>query len=552
MKCWESPTIRSVEQPRRKERLRKRALCHAKSATTIKVSRVSTVIIDKRDVARPAVPRRVSIPTRTAHRSVCLRSFSYAKESFLTKLAKSALLAAILALCVAHAAAQTLSGTVTNGTTNKPAAGDEVILISLANGMDVAGSTKADSAGKFSFKLDASNGAGGPHLIRAVHQGVTYHQIAPPGTNSVDVKVYDVSKKVDGLSLTADVLRLQADSTSLQGVRLFAVDNASSPAVTQMNDHNFEFYLPPGAEAKQVQAKAPNGQPIAAEAVPQAEKNRYAIVFPLRPGETQFQLEFTLPYSGSLKIDPKPLYPAEHFVVVLPKSMQFATANGVTAFKSMNDPNQPDTVVQVAQQTKPGQPLTFTVTGTGTITDQPAQAGGGGPQGGPMNENPQAESNRPGGGLGVPIDAPDPLEKYRWPIIGAFIVLLGIGGWIVTKRQTAIHATASGGSSTSGSRATLASGPFAAPITGPGAKSIAGSPSAPSAPAGANAPASIAASASVANSVISKSAMILEALKEELFQLEVERKQGKITPEDYEKAKAALDQTLERALRRQS
>jgi len=45
---------------------------------------------------------------------------------------------------------------------------------------------------------------------------------------------------------------------------------------------------------------------------------------------------------------------------------------------------------------------------------------------------------------------------------------------------------------------------------------------------------------------------LLEALKEELFLLEVERKQGKITPEDYEKAKAALDQTLERALKRQS
>ena len=71
----------------------------------------------------------------------------------MTKLAKSALLAAIFALTIASAAAQTLTGTVTNGTTNKPAAGDEVILINLANGMDVAGSTKADTAGKFSFKL---------------------------------------------------------------------------------------------------------------------------------------------------------------------------------------------------------------------------------------------------------------------------------------------------------------------------------------------------------------------------------------------------------------
>src|ERR1039457_414658 len=156
----------------------------------------------------------------------------------LTKLAKSALLLAIIALIAASAHAQTLSGTA-----------------------------KADSAGKFSFKLAD---AGGPHLLRAVHQGVNYHQMAPPGTSHVEVKVYDVSQKIDGLSLTADVLRLQADKTSLQGIRLFAVDNASSPAVTQMNDHNFEFYLPAGAKVAQVQAKAPNGQPIPAEAVPQS------------------------------------------------------------------------------------------------------------------------------------------------------------------------------------------------------------------------------------------------------------------------------------------
>jgi hypothetical protein len=477
----------------------------------------------------------------------------------LTKFAKFTPLIATLSICVllfaGSAHAQTLTGTVTNGTTNKPAAGDEVILISLANGMDVAGSTKTDSSGKFRFKLDASNGAGGPHLIRAVHQGVNYHQIAPPGTNNVEVKVYDVAKKVDGLTLTADVLRLQADKTSMQGVRLFAVENSSAPAVTQMNDHNFEFYLPAGAKVEQVQAKAPNGQPIAAEAVPQAEKNRYAIAFPLRPGETQFQLEFTLPYSGSVRIDPKPLYPAEHFVVVMPKSMHFAAAES-GSFKSMDDPNSADTVVQVAQQTKVGQPLAFTVTGIGTISDQPAQASGGAPQGGPpsgpMNENPQTASDRPGGGLGAPIDAPDPLEKYRWYIIGAFIVLLAVGGWIVTKRQTGIHAAAgaaSGGSGASGSRATFASGPLAAPISGPGAKAMSATGGAPSASPSGNASGP---SATAASSAASKSAMILEALKEELFQLEVERKQGKISPEDYEKAKAALDQTLERALKRQS
>jgi hypothetical protein len=46
--------------------------------------------------------------------------------------------------------------------------------------------------------------------------------------------------------------------------------------------------------------------------------------------------------------------------------------------------------------------------------------------------------------------------------------------------------------------------------------------------------------------------MLLEALKEELFQLEVEHKQGKISQQEYEKAKAALDGTLERAIKREA
>ncbi|MGA7632736.1 MAG: carboxypeptidase regulatory-like domain-containing protein, partial [Terriglobales bacterium] len=268
----------------------------------------------------------------------------------MTKFNKLALLAAIFSMALA-APAQTLTGTVTNGTINKPAAGDQVLLIDFTNGMNVAATTKADSAGKFSFPL---TGAPAPHLIRVIHQGVTYHQMAPPGINTADVNVYDVATKVTGLSVTADVIRFQADSGTMQGVRLFVVNNTSSPAKTQMNDHNFEFYLPPGAKVEQLQARAPNGQPISADAVPQAEKNHYAVNFPLRPGETQFQVEFTLPYSGEIKIDPKPLYSAEHLVIVLPKTMQFSAANP-PSYESMHDPSQGDSAVEVAREAKPGQ-----------------------------------------------------------------------------------------------------------------------------------------------------------------------------------------------------
>jgi hypothetical protein len=448
----------------------------------------------------------------------------------LINLAKPVGLTALTGLCIfalsLAAAAQTLTGTVTNATINKPATGDEIVLINLANGMDVAGSTKADASGKFSFTL---SGPAGPRLIRAIHQGVTYHQMAPPGVSSVDVNVYDVATKINGLSVTVDVLRFQTDNGTLQGVRTFAVNNKSTPPKTQMNDHNFEFFLPPNAKIDQVEARAPNGQPIAAQSSPQAEKNRYAIQFPLRPGETQFQVAFNVPYSGKMTIDPKPLYPSEHFVVVVPKTMQFSAANA-SSFESVKDPTQGDNLMEVARQAKPGQALSFTLQGNGTIVEPPEE-GTAGAQG----EQPQAaqgRDNRPGGGLGAPIDAPDALQKYRWPILFGFAVLLAVGGWAVTKRQP-------GPAAASASPTKAVANPVERVTT---ARTSTRATTIPAMTMSmGNAPASTA----------PRSSMLLEALKEELFQLEVEKKQGKITPDEYEKARSALDQTLERALKRQ-
>jgi len=414
----------------------------------------------------------------------------------------------------AVASAQTLSGTVKNGTTSKPAAGDDVILLKLAQGMEEGGRTKTDSQGKFSFKLDD---AGSPHLVRVVHQGVTYHRMAPPGTDSVNVDIYDVAKKVDGLSVTADVMRFQAQGNELQGIRLFAVTNDSKPPRTQMSDQNFEFYLPEGAGVDQGMAMTAGGQPINSAPVPQKEKNRYAFIFPLRPGLTQFQVVYHMIYSGSLSVDPKPLYPSDHFVVLVPKTMQFDAASN-EGFESMPDPTQADATVQVASKTHMGQALAFKISGTGVLAEQGTESGQGGGQqpagqvGGGQVSGPAETTNRPGGGLGPPIEAPDPLEQYRWYILGGFAVILAAGAFFIAKRSKTV------------SVADFAASDIDLPPV-PGVRRAA---------------------------PVGRSGLLLEALKEEIFQLEVDRKQGTISQQEYEKAKAALDQTLERALKRET
>jgi hypothetical protein len=441
------------------------------------------------------------------------------------------LLILILSAC---AAAETLTGTVKNGTTGKPAAGDDVVLIKLGNGMEEAARTKADSKGNFSFNLDDQ----GPHLIRAIHQGVTYHKMAPPGTTSVEVEVNDVSKKLDGISVTADVNRFQVEQGQLEVVRLFAVNNTSKPPKTQMNDHNFEFYLPEGAKVVQSMAKTAGGNPLNSAPVPQAEKNRYAFIFPLRPGETQFQVAYQLPYSGSATIDPKPIYGTQHLVVMFPKSMQFEPGSGAH-FESMNDPQQTDATVQVATLTQPGQPLGFKLSGTGTLA---SNEGGGGSEGGSAGGGAmggQGGESRPGGGLGPPIDAPDPLQKYRWWIIGGFAAALAVGAVYVANRQRATVARAA-----DGGMGVDFDVPEPPPLVAPRVSRPAPAP-APRIPA-----ARSAAPAPATSFAVAGPSMLLEALKEELFQLEVEHKQGKISQQEYEKAKAALDGTLERAIKR--
>ena len=164
-------------------------------------------------------------------------------------------LATLFMASCAHAA--TLTGTVTNGTTSKPSAGDEVILIKLAGVMQEGAHSKTDSQGKFTLSVDDENS---PHLVRVVHQGVTYHQPAPPGTKAVDVTVYDATKKVEGVKAVADLMYLQADKGELAIMRLFAVENTSQPPRTQMSDANFEFNAPENAQIDEGQAQTAGEQ----------------------------------------------------------------------------------------------------------------------------------------------------------------------------------------------------------------------------------------------------------------------------------------------------
>ena len=384
----------------------------------------------------------------------------------------------------------------------------------------------------------------GPHLVRAIHQGVTYHRMAPPGTTSVEVEVYDVAKKLDGLEVVADMMRVQAEQGQLEIVRMFAVENTSKPPRTQMNERNLEFNVPDGAKIVEGSAMTQGGNPITSAPVPvDDKKTRYAFLFPLRPGTTQFQVSYSLPYTGSANIDPKSIYPLQHFVAIVPKAMEFSAAPG-TNYRAVNDPQQPDATVQVVSGAAPNQTLAFKVSGEGTLGARQENAGAPSEGG-----SAQGSEERPGGGLGPPIDAPNPLQKYQWWILGGFAVALVVGGVFIARRQqAAVRAGRPIGKARPIEEMEAEEEEYAAVEAAPAPRPARGKEArAAAAPAG-----EPRVTAPVAAAPRSGSSMLLEGLKEELFQLEVEHKQGSISQQEYETTKAALDQTLHRALKREA
>jgi hypothetical protein len=397
---------------------------------------------------------------------------------------------------------ESITGVVTNKTTNKPSAGDDVVLIRLQQGMQEASRTKTDAHGRFTLDVPDQ----GIHLVRVTHDKANYFRPAPPGTQSVEIDVYNAAAKVKGVSGEADVMRIQTDASgkTLHVVENFFVKNESSPPLTQFSDRPFEFYLPAGAVVEGSAALAPGGMPVQASPVPLGDANHYAFIFPIRPGETRFQITYRLPYSGSLKFSPRVGMPTDTIAVMMPKSMTFA-GGASTPYSPVTEETTAQTYV--ARSVAPSEPLDFTVSGIGQMprdTEAAATAGQGGADasgGTGAAAGTAATDTRPGGGLGVPLDPEgtnDPWAKYKWWILGGLGLVMAAGaGFMLTGNQKAGVAPAGG------------------------AVAVAGG-----------------------------SASLLGAMKEELFALETDKLQGRLTEKEYLEQKAALEVVLRRALLR--
>ena len=342
-------------------------------------------------------------------------------------------------LLVGSAAAQSVTGTVTNKTNGKPAVGDEVVLLKLAQGMQELSTAKSDSKGHFALSVPADE-ASSMHLVRVTHDGATYYAPLTPGAKSVDVDVYTAAKELENVTISEDVMQIQtsADGASLSVTEHFLVRNDSQPQRTLFSEHPFELYLPPGATVDGAAAKSPGGMAVEQPLKPMGDANHFTIVFPIRPGDTEFNVWYKIPYKDSFTFQPRPTLPVEALGIMMPQSMTFKAGSGVE-FKSVTEQVGGKAQAYLAQGVKPSQPVGFTVSGKGQLPrDTVAQGNGNAPAAGgaasagatgTVSDDPNANT-RPGGGLGTPLDKDaerDPWTKYRWWIIFGFGLLLAGG-----------------------------------------------------------------------------------------------------------------------------
>jgi hypothetical protein len=227
----------------------------------------------------------------------------------------------VLAIAPAFAA---VDGVIVNGATGQPEPGTLVMLIQpTAEGMKNLGTTKSDVQGKFSFD---NNDASGPRLIQAIFQGVQYNKMVPPGmpSSGVQIPVYASTAKPGTAKETQHFIVLQPgdkEMTVSEGL-LYEGD----PKVTYNDPVNgsVRFFVPPEATGKiGVTVNPAGGMPIQRPALKTKEPNIYKIDYPIHPGETRFDLNYTMPMASPMIFSDQEIHPEAASNLVVP--------NGVTA-----------------------------------------------------------------------------------------------------------------------------------------------------------------------------------------------------------------------------
>ncbi len=206
-----------------------------------------------------------------------------------------------LCLFVANSIFAAVDGVVVNVTTGKPQAAVIVTLVQPSSeGMKTLGSARTDAEGKFRIDKEIPPG---PALLQGIHQGATYNLMLPPGgpTNGVRLKVYDSTAKPEAGKVAQHMLLIEPSDKGIRVSDTFLFDNQTNTTFHDAAKGSVQVYVPEAGRASlRVTINAPGGMPIQREAEKTSQPGVYKIGYPIKPGESRFDVDYTLPASESI------------------------------------------------------------------------------------------------------------------------------------------------------------------------------------------------------------------------------------------------------------
>ena len=414
------------------------------------------------------------------------------------------------------AVAGTVSGTVTNGTTGKPAAGAEVILIQLQGGMQPVANTKTDAKGRYTFD-NPGLGAGAPMLIRVAYGGVNYHEPVPPGKITADVQVFEPTDKPNAFAVTNHALIVQPNGSDLMVGEEYSIENKTQPPVAFYRaDGSFDFSIPDGADFSQASAWGSAGMPVVQGTIDKG-KNKLAIAFAFRPGESGVRISYKVPYPGNqITLKNVSSYATDRMIIAAPPTVQIS-GDGIT-------PAGHDQGFNVYTRAGIAADALLAIKVSGTAPMPPANQGASennAPPSGDNSANASVNSRLEASGAEATTVAtttvPARLDGLKWILVGGFASIFALGFIYLFRRPQAI--APSNGDAPAGTA-------VVSKITFP----------AVSQPA----PTAAETVAEVNREVVGS----LDELKNSLFRLELRRQAGTITDEDYERERLQMEKVL--------
>lgn len=281
-------------------------------------------------------------------------------------------LALILLVSSAFAA---VTGTVVNRTTGQPQAGATVALNKLGqNGIEMIDQAKSDAQGKFTINQDT--GGPIPHLLRTAYDGVTYNHMLPPGSpaTGLTIDVFNASKQQGAAKVSKHMLLFEPSDGKMLVNESIIFDNEGKTAWNDSdNGGTLHFFAHGVVDRVQANVTAPGGMPIGAPVNKTSNPDIYAVDFPVKPGETRFDLTYTVPYNPGDPYQGKIVTKDENTYLIAPNGITLA-GDGLTDLGT-----EPRTQAHIFGLSAPSYKITLTGTEaappSAPAADQPDSSG---------------------------------------------------------------------------------------------------------------------------------------------------------------------------------